>query len=461
MPSEHPFRKAVITGVSCEPAWSDLSKQLRCVEYATVTCKATQERGFVVYAYALGSGQRVTGFKKLFPGAETVQKVGEFEECERYCRLKAEGLLKTLGDPLRKDAVRDKKRKAGDEDIDDRDHKAQKRDAEWLKAVMEDKVVTLCKQVEVLREELHNVPAFRKWEEAVHELKRMREIPTDSDAALEAHKTLALAQLEERERALKFEWLSKKHEYQAKLATYMELRDQLQQAMDTAAEKCRPATEQEYKLKQNYPIEDRDKWDPEEIDKSSAVVEQAKVMRRLHQWLLDWRARDDVNEYARIMRAPLFFDVENVKFTHVELMTKPGEKSVDWRNYGHKGRYERARNNTWKKVVKCGIDQVVMMVDKNRRNHQVLARSHVPMTWGEWNNVFDCAKMSVRDVITCLPLADLREPIRNAKEDDVKLFWLHTDEEIQERYLKRKAEMREAEMRNAKEMVEAVVPVAV
>jgi hypothetical protein len=223
----------------------------------------------------------------------------------------------------------------------------------------------------------------------------------------------------------------------------MKLRDyQLEQAMDTVAEQCRRAKEQEYKLKQKYPIEDRDKWDPEEIDKSSAVVEQAKVMRRLHRWLLDWRARDDVNEYARIMRAPLFFDVENVKFTHVELMTKPGEKSVDWRNYGHKGRYERARNNTWKKVVKCGIDQVVMMVDKNRRNHQVLARSHVPMTWGEWNNVFDCAKMSVRDVITCLPLADLREPIRNAKEDDVKLFWLHTDEEIQERYLKRKAEMR-------------------
>jgi hypothetical protein len=70
-----------------------------------VTCEATQERGFVVYAYALGAGQRVSGFKKIFPGAD-VRKVGEFEECERYCRFKAAGQLRTLGEPLRKDVVR-------------------------------------------------------------------------------------------------------------------------------------------------------------------------------------------------------------------------------------------------------------------------------------------------------------------------------------------------------------------
>ncbi len=138
---------------------------------------------------------------------------------------------------------------------------------------MDDKVVKLCKQVEVLQEELHKFPAFRKWEEAACELKRMREIPTGSDAALEAHKTLALAQLEERERAWKFEWLSKTHEYQTKRAAYMKLRDyQLEQAMDTVAEQCRRAKEQEYKLKQKYPIEDRDKWDPEEADKLEARV---------------------------------------------------------------------------------------------------------------------------------------------------------------------------------------------
>jgi hypothetical protein len=252
----------------------------------------------------------------------------------------------------------------------------------------------------------------------------MREIPTGSDAALEAHKTLALAQLEERERALKFEWLSKKHEYQTKLAAYEESRDQLWQAMDTAAENRRRAKEEYNKLKQKYPVEDKDTWGPEEADKLKPVVAEEAVMRRLNRWLLDWRARDDVKEYDRIMDAPRFFDVENEKFTHVELMTKPGEKSVDWRNYGHEGRYERARNNTWKKVVKCGIDQVVMMVDRTERNHQVTARSQVPMTLGEWNHVFDCAKMTVCDVFTCLPSADLIEPIRNAKEDDVEFFWL-------------------------------------
>jgi hypothetical protein len=168
------------------------------------------------------------------------------------------------------------------------------------------------------------------------------------------------------------------------------------------------------------------------------------------------------DEYARMMQGlEMTIDVEHGKFTHVVLMTKPGEKCVDWQNYGPTGLYERCRNNTWKKVVEWGIDQVVMMVDKTGRNHQVTARSEVPMTVDEWNDVFDCAKMTVCDVFTCLPSVDLIEPIRNAQDVDADFFWLLTDDEIQERYLKRKAEMREAEMPNAKGTVSAVVPVAV
>jgi len=491
MPSEYPFRKAVITGVSREPAWSVLSKQLRCVEYATV--EATQERGFVVYAYALGSGQRAAGFKELFPGAETVQKVSDFEECEMYRDFERDGLLKTLGEPLRKDAVRDKKRKAGDEESDDCGHKAQKTDADFWKAAMEGKVVTLCKQVEAAKAELLQNSARLRVAENMKALLDLLRLTAEKGTWAEAASALAL--LRQEKKAVWREWLAQKPAYEAKRKEYVGLRLKMWQAMVEENEKRRRANAGLHKIKRDYPIEDQDTWGPEEADKLRPVFEQVKVMRRLKRWMRSW-ADDDAeereasveeraeyekyqsmeadfwkaameDEYARMKQGlEKTIDVENGKFTHVVLMTKPGEKSVDWRNDGHGGRYERARNNTWKKVVKCGIDQVVMMVDRTERNHQVTARSQVPMTLGEWNHVFDCAKMTVCDVFTCLPSADLIEPIRNAKEDDVEFFWLRTDDEIQERYLKRKAEMREAEMReaemtNAKGTVSAVVPVAV
>jgi hypothetical protein len=99
-------RRVVLTGVPREPVWSELSGKLTFLRYAEATCEVTQKRGFVVYAYA-EQKQREVGWKKLFD-AETAKKVGEFEECERYRRLKAEGRLKTLGKPLCKDVVREK-----------------------------------------------------------------------------------------------------------------------------------------------------------------------------------------------------------------------------------------------------------------------------------------------------------------------------------------------------------------
>jgi hypothetical protein len=99
------FRRAVITGVSCAPEWSDLSSKLKFLRYAETWCDATQKGVFVVYAYAQGCGQREAAWKKLFPGAQTVKNVSEFEQCERYCLLKRNGVLKTLGDPPPKEAV--------------------------------------------------------------------------------------------------------------------------------------------------------------------------------------------------------------------------------------------------------------------------------------------------------------------------------------------------------------------
>jgi hypothetical protein len=100
------FRRAVITGVTNEPEWADLKQKLVFLRYAE--CEATQKRVFVVYAYAEGCGQREDAWKRLFAGAETVESIPDFDDCERYCRLKRAGLLKTLGTPIRKDAKRER-----------------------------------------------------------------------------------------------------------------------------------------------------------------------------------------------------------------------------------------------------------------------------------------------------------------------------------------------------------------
>ena len=102
-------RRAVITGLSRKPEWSELSDKLTFLKYARITDEDTQEEKYVVYAHA-HPPLREAAWKKLFPGAEAVEKVSEFEDCEMYRAFKRQGLLKTLGTPLRKDAVREKTR---------------------------------------------------------------------------------------------------------------------------------------------------------------------------------------------------------------------------------------------------------------------------------------------------------------------------------------------------------------
>jgi hypothetical protein len=109
------FRRAVITGVTHEPVWADLSQKLVFLRYADTRCEATQKRVFVVYAYAEGCGQREDAWKRLFAGAETVESIPDFDECERYCQLKRDGALKTLGIPIRKDARKEKSEQSVDE----------------------------------------------------------------------------------------------------------------------------------------------------------------------------------------------------------------------------------------------------------------------------------------------------------------------------------------------------------
>ena len=109
------FCRAVITGVTNEPEWADLKQKLVFLRYADTRCEATQKRVFVVYAYAEGCGQREDAWKRLFAGAETVESIPDFDECERYCQLKRDGALKTLGIPIRKDARKEKSEQSVDE----------------------------------------------------------------------------------------------------------------------------------------------------------------------------------------------------------------------------------------------------------------------------------------------------------------------------------------------------------
>ena len=85
--------------------WSELSDKVKFLKYAAVTCPVTQKQSFVVYAHTK-EPERKSGWLKLF-GAETPEKVSAFEDCELYCRLVRERTLKSFGEPLRKDVVRE------------------------------------------------------------------------------------------------------------------------------------------------------------------------------------------------------------------------------------------------------------------------------------------------------------------------------------------------------------------
>ncbi len=205
-------RKAVITGVSGAPEWSELCDKLTFLRYAERWCAATQKGVFVVFAHAQ-TPLRKAGWMKLFPGAQTVQKVGEFEDCEEYCLFKRYGVLKTLGDPPPKEAEVSERcedeMSCDDESADD-------------EAILDGKAEQLCKQVENAKGMLLDFPARKQHTEALDWL-RHQYIETEKSVAwAESHDDLM--RLEEKTRALGVVWRAKKPEYDAKHAAYLELK---------------------------------------------------------------------------------------------------------------------------------------------------------------------------------------------------------------------------------------------
>jgi len=93
--------------MASKPEWSQLRDKLSFVKYGGITHRETQAQRYVVYAYS-PLALRKAAWMKLFPDAECVQKVTEFEEDKMYCVLKLNGGLKTLGEPLRKDLMQEK-----------------------------------------------------------------------------------------------------------------------------------------------------------------------------------------------------------------------------------------------------------------------------------------------------------------------------------------------------------------
>jgi len=93
----------VITKVRSKPEWSQLRDKLTFLKYGVTT--SDEGTYYVVYAHA-PEPLRNAAWQKLFPDAQGVWKVTQFEDCPFYGQFKAKGLLKTLGEPLRKDVVR-------------------------------------------------------------------------------------------------------------------------------------------------------------------------------------------------------------------------------------------------------------------------------------------------------------------------------------------------------------------
>jgi hypothetical protein len=327
------------------------------LKYAETTCEATQKRGFVVYAYA-EPPLRKTAWLNLFPGAENVKKVCEFEECERYRLLKAEGLLNLVGKPLRKDVIQQRTVTSSGGSNESS-----------AKAVTESKAETLCKKVDEARAEL--------------------------------------------------ERLAEKPEYDAKRAAFLELSGQRYQAVKEELEECKRVIEKYEELVREVKKNKGKEWDEEDAPKFQRVKDDYKVMKKRKQWLTEWdveaknkkRKRqeermveaekkkqkiqaDDEAEYAKIL-AWAKERPGDVEFECVSLTTKLGEKSVDWR---------RAERPTVQKLEEwlecCGIVKLMMMVDNvnKKPNHQVIAQARRAMTISQWNATFAPARMIVQDV---------------------------------------------------------------
>jgi len=85
---EGTYHKRLFRGSNTnDMVWSELRGKLKFLRYLEATCEATQKLGFVVYAYS-EPALREQAWKKLFPDAETAERVGEFEDCDHYLLLK-------------------------------------------------------------------------------------------------------------------------------------------------------------------------------------------------------------------------------------------------------------------------------------------------------------------------------------------------------------------------------------
>jgi len=71
-------RRAVITRVRSKPEWSQLRDKLTFLKYGVTT--SDEGKYYVVYAHA-PEPLRNAAWKKLFPDAQGVWKVTQFEDC--------------------------------------------------------------------------------------------------------------------------------------------------------------------------------------------------------------------------------------------------------------------------------------------------------------------------------------------------------------------------------------------
>lgn len=78
------FRNACITWFTDERPLELWDKRLKFVAYGVETCPTTQRVHLQMFAVCV-SAQRLSGWKKIFPGAHIEQMMGNFGENEDYC----------------------------------------------------------------------------------------------------------------------------------------------------------------------------------------------------------------------------------------------------------------------------------------------------------------------------------------------------------------------------------------
>ena len=271
------FKRCVLTGVRREPAWSELSGKLTFLRYA-----GESSGTFVVYAYGEDK-MRESAWKKLFAGAEKVKQITEFDDCERYRRLRDEGRLKTFGEPIRKDVAR--------EEIMNNASNQQRKLDEEANSVSEVncKAIMLCKQVEKARADLLYFPARFRLTQSMDALLALLRVTAEKGTWAEAAGDLT--RLTEKHHFFRLEWLAHKHEYETMHKEFMDLKLQMWQAREHEQVTRKRAKTERTNVKTQYPLEDRDKWDSEDADKIRPCLpclRQCRESKKRKRWLRNW-----------------------------------------------------------------------------------------------------------------------------------------------------------------------------